>query len=69
MELPATRSPPRARACAIARTFILPKRPERGAEFLGEELRLLPGGEVAALVDLVVIDEVGIGRSVQLRGA
>src|SRR5918994_477084 len=36
------------------------QRPERGADLLTEELRLLPGGEVAALVDLVVIDEVGI---------
>src|SRR5215218_6260343 len=38
----------------------LPKRPEGGAQLLGEKLRLLPGGEVAALVDLVVVDEVGI---------
>src|SRR5215207_3968427 len=35
--------------------------PEGGAELLGEELRLLPGREVVALVDLVEVDEVGIG--------
>src|SRR5437763_15918771 len=35
-------------------------RTERGAEFLGEELRLLPGGEVPALVDLVEVDDVRI---------
>src|SRR4051794_8203640 len=33
---------------------------ERCAQLLGEELRLLPGGEVAALVDFVEVDEVGI---------
>ena len=33
--------------------------PERRPEFLGEELRLLPGGEVAALVDLVEVGQVG----------
>ena len=31
------------------------------AELLGEELRLFPGGEVAALVDFVEVDEVGVG--------
>src|SRR5499427_10723592 len=34
---------------------------ERRADFFGEQLRLFPGGEVAALVDLVVVDEVGVG--------
>src|SRR5215470_14920646 len=34
---------------------------ERRADLFGEELRLFPGGEVAALGDLVVVDEVGIG--------
>src|SRR5215467_12821727 len=34
---------------------------ERRADLFGEELRLFPGGEVAALVDLVVVDEVGVG--------
>src|SRR5262249_45742800 len=32
------------------------QRPERRSNFLAEELRLLPGGEVAALVDLVEVD-------------
>jgi hypothetical protein len=32
---------------------------EGGAEFLGEELGLFPGGEVAAAVQAVVVDEVG----------
>src|SRR5262245_23750549 len=35
--------------------------PEARADLFGEELRLFPGGEVAALVDLVVVDEVGVG--------
>jgi hypothetical protein len=35
--------------------------PERGPDLVREQRRLLPCGEVAALVDLVVIDEVGIG--------
>ena len=39
----------------------LAKRPEPRADLVGEELRLLPGGEVAALVDLVEVDEVGVG--------
>src|SRR5215471_11006779 len=34
---------------------------ERRADLFGEELRLFPGGEVAALGDLVVVDEVGVG--------
>src|SRR5690242_631513 len=34
---------------------------ERRADLFSEELRLFPGGEVAALVDLVVVDEVGVG--------
>ena len=41
--------------------FWLAQCPERRADFFGEELRLFPGGEVAALVDLVVVDEVGVG--------
>src|SRR5215204_2399904 len=39
----------------------LAKRPERGPHLGREELRLLPGREVVALVDLVEVDEVGIG--------
>ena len=48
----------------------LPQRPERGAELGGEELRLLPRGEVAAFVDLVEVDQVAIGAPGPcLRGA
>src|SRR3712207_870079 len=39
----------------------LAKRPERGSDFLREQPRLLPGGEVAALVDLVEVDQAGVG--------
>src|SRR4029079_16908744 len=37
------------------------ERAERGAELLGEELRLLPGGEVPAPRGLVEVDDVRIG--------
>src|SRR5918992_5073871 len=37
-----------------------PERPEGGADLLGEELRLLPGGQVATLVGLVEVDEGGV---------
>ena len=40
----------------------LAKALERRSDLGGEELRLLPGGEVTALVDLVEIDEVGVDR-------
>ena len=40
---------------------VLAQRPERRAQLLGEELRLLPRREVTALVDLVEVDELGIG--------
>ncbi len=33
---------------------------ERGAQFAGEELRLLPCGEMATLVDLVEVDEIAV---------
>jgi hypothetical protein len=39
----------------------LAKRPEARADLFGEQLRLLPGREVPTLVELVVMDEVGIG--------
>src|SRR5438132_7781632 len=39
----------------------LAERFERGPELGGEELGLLPRREVAALVELVVMDELGIG--------
>src|SRR6185312_14959293 len=35
--------------------------PERGPDLFAEQLRLLPGGEVAALADLVEVGEGGIG--------
>src|SRR5918996_753274 len=35
---------------------------ERGPHLGGEELRLLPGGEVAAPVDLVEVGEAGVDR-------
>src|SRR4051794_17263259 len=37
------------------------ERPERGADLLREEIRLLPGGEVAAPRDFVEVVEAGIG--------
>src|SRR5688572_27438647 len=37
------------------------QRCKRGPDLLREQLRLLPGGEVAALVDLVPVDEVAEG--------
>src|SRR5262249_17903823 len=37
------------------------ERLERGPQFLNENHRLLPGGKVAALLGMMVVDEVGIG--------
>ena len=39
------------------------KRSESCAKLRREKLRLLPGGEVPALVDLVEVDEVGVGAA------
>src|SRR5215216_1288800 len=39
----------------------LAKRPERRSQLVREDLRLLPGSEVTAPVDLVEVDEIGIG--------
>jgi hypothetical protein len=39
----------------------LAERPKRRAHLLREELRLFPGGEVSALVDLMEVDQVAIG--------
>src|SRR5688572_24948729 len=39
----------------------LPQRPESYAHLFHQELRLLPRGEVSAFVELVVVDESGIG--------
>src|SRR5437762_13431147 len=50
-------------ACARAALFIsyrLAQRPERFPHLGGEEHRLLPGREVGALIELVVVDEIGI---------
>src|SRR6478672_13357902 len=40
----------------------LAKRPERRAKLARKEIGLFPGGEVAALVDLVEVGEVGVDR-------
>src|SRR3954464_15142080 len=40
--------------------FYLAKRAEPVAQLGGVQLRLLPGGEVPAALDLVVVDEVGV---------
>ena len=50
--------------CAGVRTRYLAERPEARADLFGKQLRLLPGGEVAAPAGLVEVDEVGI----DLRG-
>ena len=42
------------------RGLSLAQRPERRAKLFGKELRLFPGGEVAALGGLVEVDEVGV---------
>src|SRR5215208_6280077 len=39
----------------------LAKRPEPLADLVYEQLGLLPGGKMPALVELVVVDEIGIG--------
>src|SRR5689334_12961646 len=52
----------RARGCAPPRlTARLAQRPEAVAQLFGEELRLLPGGEVAADGKLVEVDQLRIG--------
>src|SRR5262245_43447132 len=38
------------------------QRPEASANFFREQLWLLPGREVSTLLDLVVVDELGIRR-------
>ena len=50
-------------AAYSARASVRSQRPEGGADLVGEELRLLPGGEVAAPVDLVEVGEVGVATS------
>src|SRR3982074_3838481 len=53
----------------------LTQRFERGSQLRAEQLRLFPGREVSALVDLVEVDQVAIGApgpslraSIDLRG-
>src|SRR6516162_2144621 len=48
-------------ACMAGRFLRSAQRPERCPDFGREQVRLLPGGEVVALVDLVEVDELGIG--------
>src|SRR3954468_3788178 len=61
---------PSREACAHVGRRSLAKRPERRSDLGGEELRLLPGGEVAAPVDLVEIAEGGVGHlDPALRGS
>src|SRR6516225_3059767 len=50
----------RARA-PVAVSFRRAKRLEPRTKLLGEELWLLPSGEVSALLHLVVVDEIWIG--------
>src|SRR5947209_15358045 len=45
----------------ITPSYELPQWPECAADLRGEQLWLLPGGEVTALVDLVPVDEVAEG--------
>src|SRR5277367_6216460 len=47
--------------CAVS-AGPLAQRSECCAHLFGEDLGLLPGGEVAALVDCVVVGEVGVGE-------
>ena len=54
-------APPSEGMCTWANTVHLAKRPEARADLFREQLRLLPGRKVPALVDLVVVDEIGIG--------
>ena len=51
------------RLCIV---YVVSELAEPGPDLGDEQLRLLPGGEVPALVELVVVDELGIGRSAQL---
>src|SRR5688572_15595640 len=53
-------APPSEGMCTWANTVHLAQRPERSPHLGREELRLLPGGEVAARVDLVEVGGVGV---------
>src|SRR5215213_3083911 len=54
-------APPSEGMCTWANTVHLAKRPEARADLFREQLRLLPGRKVPAPVDLVEVDEIGIG--------
>src|ERR1700679_3221266 len=54
-------TPELCRPRTVRCTSGLPQRSERGPHFLDEQGGLLPGGKVAAPVELVVVDEPGIG--------
>jgi hypothetical protein len=52
----ATRNPAITAQCSGR----LPEWPEGGSDFLGEQLGFFPGGEVAAPLGLVEVDQVGV---------
>src|SRR5262249_17626629 len=54
------RSRSRGDMCSRPRHGQLAERPEGCAELFGEQLRLIPGGEVAAPGGFVEVDEVGV---------
>src|SRR3954469_17285867 len=54
-------APPSDGMRTCVNTVALAKRAEPGAQLGGVQLRLLPGGEVPAAVDLVEVHEVGVG--------
>src|SRR5918997_303414 len=60
-ELSHSAAPPSEGMCRRLKHDHLPKRPKRRAKLFCKELRLLPGGEVAASVDFVEVNEVGVG--------
>src|ERR687894_1929987 len=60
-ELSHSAAPPSEGMCRRLKHGHLPKRPERRAKLLCKELRLLPSGEVAASINFVEVNEVGVG--------
>ena len=59
----------RLRRTAALFSFYLRSGLKLAQDLFCKELRLLPSCKVAALVEVVVVDEFGIRRSAQLRGA
>src|SRR5688500_5633158 len=47
--------------CTRSNRVMSAQRSKAGADLFHEQLRLLPGGEVPALVELVVMEQLGIG--------